>query len=128
MAVDDAGVIERRPHRRLTVKVDYDDSGAVRGLLESAGVAFDAAYETSVRFDVRVPVDEAEALLDRIASATSGRATDGWRELVSHRRSNRRLNRLHVKRPEGNVTTHEQRATHERDLTAPMIRHNRQYR
>ena len=74
MAVDDAGVVERRPRRRLVVEVEYDDSGTVRGLLESAGVAFDAAYEASVRFDIRAPADEADALADRLMSATSGRA------------------------------------------------------
>jgi uncharacterized YigZ family protein len=73
-AVDDAGVVERRPHRRLTVEVEYDDSGTVRGLLESVGADFEASYEETVEFDVRVPVDEAETLLDRIRSATGGRA------------------------------------------------------
>lgn len=75
LAVDDAGVTERRPRRRLTVEVAYDDSGTVRGLLESTGVTFEAAYEETVRFDVRVPVDEATGLLDRLRSATSGRAS-----------------------------------------------------
>jgi uncharacterized YigZ family protein len=73
-AADDAGVVTERPHRRVSVVVDYDDSGDVRGLLESAGVEFDADYAERVTFDARVPVDEAEGLLDRIRSATSGRA------------------------------------------------------
>lgn len=76
-AVDEAGVVERRPHRQLALEVDYDDSGTVRGLLESAAVAFDASYEETVRFDVRVPVDEADALLDRLLSATGGRLRVG---------------------------------------------------
>ncbi|WP_439027846.1 IMPACT family protein [Haloarchaeobius sp. DT45] len=73
-AVDDAGVVEARPHERFGVTVDYDDSGSVRGILESAGVDFEADYEARVSFDVRVAVAEAESLRDRIRSATSGRA------------------------------------------------------
>ncbi|MFB6092660.1 MAG: YigZ family protein [Haloquadratum sp.] len=73
-AVDDAGVVETEPHERFDVTVVYDDSGTVRGLLESAGVEFDASYEADVSFAVRAPVDEAAALRDRIRSATSGRA------------------------------------------------------
>ncbi|KZN25011.1 hypothetical protein A4G99_00225 [Haladaptatus sp. R4] len=73
-AVDDAGVIEERPHRRLDISVEYDDSGTVRGILESEGVEFDAEYDESVGFSVRVPVEESDALCDRLRSATSGRA------------------------------------------------------
>ncbi|RLM84139.1 YigZ family protein [Halobellus sp. Atlit-38R] len=73
-AVDDAGVVERVPHERFDVTVAYDDSGTVRGLLESAAVEFDAAYEADVFFEIRAPVDEASDLRDRIRSATSGRA------------------------------------------------------
>jgi uncharacterized YigZ family protein len=73
-AVDAAGVVEEVPHERLGVTVDYDDSGTVRGLLESAGVAFDADYGERVAFEVRVPVAAASDLRDRIRSATSGRA------------------------------------------------------
>jgi len=73
LAVDDAGVEERRPRRRVVLEVTYDDSGTVRGILTAAGVDVDAAYDETVRFDVRVPVDEAPALLDRLRSATSGR-------------------------------------------------------
>jgi len=74
-AVDDAGVVEAVPHERFAVTVDYDDSGTVRGLLESADVEFEAAYEAEVSFAVRVPVEDAAELRDRIRSATSGRAT-----------------------------------------------------
>jgi Uncharacterized conserved protein len=73
-AVDAAGVVESVPHERFTVTVAYDDSGTVRGLLESAGVEFSAAYEADVCFEVRVPTAEADGLRDRIRSATSGRA------------------------------------------------------
>jgi uncharacterized YigZ family protein len=72
--VDAAGVVEERPHERFVVTVDYDDSGSVRGLLESAGVEFEAAYEAEVTFDVRAAVAEAAELRDRVRSATSGRA------------------------------------------------------
>jgi putative IMPACT (imprinted ancient) family translation regulator len=72
-AVDAAGVVEERPHERVEVTVDYDDSGTVRGILESTGVEFEAAYEVRVTFDVRVPVDEADELRDRLRSATGGR-------------------------------------------------------
>jgi uncharacterized YigZ family protein len=73
-ALDDAGVVEEVPHETFSITVAYDDSGTVRGLLESAGVEFDAAYEEDVSFEVRVPVEEGAALRDRIRSATSGRA------------------------------------------------------
>jgi uncharacterized YigZ family protein len=72
--VEEAGVVEERPHERVRVTVEYDDSGTVRGILESEGLEFDADYETEVTFDVRVPTADAESLRDRIRSATSGRA------------------------------------------------------
>ncbi|MBV0902108.1 IMPACT family protein [Haloarcula salina] len=72
--VDAAGVVDEVPHEQFTVTVAYDDSGSVRGLLESAGVDFEADYEADVTFAVRVPTDEGNALRDRIRSATSGRA------------------------------------------------------
>lgn len=73
-AVDAAGVTERRPRERLTVTVSYDDSGTVRGLLESAGADFEASYDERVVFDVGVPVGDADELRDQIRSGTSGRA------------------------------------------------------
>jgi uncharacterized YigZ family protein len=72
-AVEAAGEVEERPHERFTATVDYDDSGTVRGILESVGVEFDAAYEARVTFEVRVPVDDADGLRDRLRSATGGR-------------------------------------------------------
>ncbi|MEF8979498.1 MAG: YigZ family protein [Haloarculaceae archaeon] len=74
-ALDDAGTVEQVPHEHFSVTVSYDDSGSVRGLLESACVEFEAAYEAEVRFEIRAPVGDAAALRDRIRSATSGRAT-----------------------------------------------------
>ncbi|MGQ4557549.1 YigZ family protein [Halobellus sp. GM3] len=73
-AVDDAGVVTTVPHERFSITVEYDDSGTVRGLLESADVEFDATYEADVSFAVRAPVATAPDLRDRIRSATSGRA------------------------------------------------------
>lgn len=72
-AIDAAGTTERVPHEQFTATVAYDDSGTVRGILESAGVEFDAAYESEVSFVVRVPIDAARALRERLNDATSGR-------------------------------------------------------
>ena len=72
--LDAAGMSTERPHERFAVTVDYDDSGTVRGILESEGVDFDADYAERVAFDVHVPVADGAALRDRIRSATSGRA------------------------------------------------------
>jgi len=71
--VDEAGVVEERPHRALVVETAYDDSGTVRGVIESSGVEFDADYDERVRFELRVPVAEVGKLVDRLNSATSGR-------------------------------------------------------
>jgi len=74
-AIDDAGIVEERPHERFAIAVEYDDSGTVRGVLESSGTEFEASYEERVVFDVRVPKADGNELRDRIRSATSGRAT-----------------------------------------------------
>ena len=71
--IDEAGVVKERPHRQLVVRTEYDDSGTVRGVIESSGVEFDADYGQTVTFELRVPVAEVEALVDRLNSATSGR-------------------------------------------------------
>lgn len=47
--------------------------GTAWGVLESAGVTFDAVSEKTVRFDVRVPTDTADGLPDGLRSATAGR-------------------------------------------------------
>ena len=72
--VDDAGVVTERPHERFEITVEYDDSGTVRGILESEDVEFEAAYSEAVTFALRVPEADAAALRDRIRSATSDRA------------------------------------------------------
>jgi len=73
-ALDAAEVVERRPHESFTVTVTYDDSGTVRGVLESEGVEFDADYAAEVTFEVSAPVADAADVRDRIRSATGGRA------------------------------------------------------
>ena len=72
-AVDEAGVVEERPHEQVSVVVDYDDSGTVRRIIESEELEFEADYEQRVSFEVRVPVADAAAFRDRLRSATSGR-------------------------------------------------------
>lgn len=72
-ALDDAGIVEERPHDAFTITTAYDDSGTVRGILESSGVEFEADYEADVQFAVRVPEASAADLRDRIRSATSDR-------------------------------------------------------
>lgn len=72
-AVDDAGVVTERPKARFAATVDYDDSGTVRGILESADCEFEAAYEARVAFDVTCDRAGADALRERLLSATSGR-------------------------------------------------------
>ncbi|UHH25143.1 IMPACT family protein [Halobacterium noricense] len=73
-AIEAAGVVEQRPQERFTVTVEYDDSGTVRGILESADCDFDADYGETVAFDVTVASEDAGDLRERIQSATSGRA------------------------------------------------------
>ena len=72
-ALEAAGIVEERPHRQLVVRTDYDDSGTVRGIIESADVSFEATYDERVRFDLRVPIPAADALVERLNDATSGR-------------------------------------------------------
>lgn len=73
-ALDEASIVEQRPQEAFTVVVDYDDSGTVRGILESEGSEFEADYGADVQFEVRVPVSAARDIRDRIRSATSARA------------------------------------------------------
>ncbi|MFB6299425.1 MAG: YigZ family protein [Halobacteriales archaeon] len=73
-AIEAAGVSERKPHERAIITVEYDDSGTVRGILESEGIEFEASYETEVTFEAVVPMTKASDLYDRLQSATSGRA------------------------------------------------------
>ncbi|MEF8777092.1 MAG: YigZ family protein [Haloarculaceae archaeon] len=72
-AVEDAGVVETVPSETVRIVVDYDDSGTVRGILESAGHEYEADYERRVTLEATVRAAEAAALRDRLRSATSGR-------------------------------------------------------
>ena len=72
-AVADAGTREAVPHKTVRAVVDYDDSGTVRGIVESVATDFEATYEVRVTFEARVPVAESESFRDRLRSATSGR-------------------------------------------------------
>jgi uncharacterized YigZ family protein len=74
-ALDDAGIVEAHPHEEFTVTAEYDDSGTVRGILESSEAEFEASYEAEVTFSVRVPESVGGSLRDRIRSATSDRIT-----------------------------------------------------
>jgi uncharacterized YigZ family protein len=76
-AVADAGTREAVPHETVRAVVDYDDSGTVRGIVESAATEFEATYEERVTFEARVPTVEAEGFRDRLRSATSGRVELG---------------------------------------------------
>ncbi len=72
-AVEAAGIVEEKPHETVSIAVEYDDSGTVRGIIESEGYEFEADYAAEVSFDVRVPVVAANGFRDRLRSATSGR-------------------------------------------------------
>lgn len=72
-AIEAAGVIEEKPHQQMSLRCTYDDSGTVRGILESVGVGFEANYDETVTFEVQVPIDDVEDLEERLRSATSGR-------------------------------------------------------
>jgi len=72
-AVDDAEIVEQLPHERFAATVAYDDSGTVRGILESTETEFEASYDEQASFEIRVPVTESAALRERLLNATSGR-------------------------------------------------------
>jgi uncharacterized YigZ family protein len=89
LAIDDAGVVTEQPHETVSIVVEYDDSGTVRGIIEGAAVEFEATYGERVGFQVRMPVTERDAFCERVLSATSGRATiDAEDEAQSGSRTN----------------------------------------
>ena len=73
-ALGDAGTKKTVPKETVRVKVGYDDSGTVRGIIESEGYDFDADYRENVVLVVRLPREKVDELKDRLLSATSGRA------------------------------------------------------
>lgn len=77
-AIEAATTEVRQPSASVSIEVAYDDSGSVHAILDGEDVAYDASYDTRVRIDASVPVDRVGAVLDRINSATSGRADIDW--------------------------------------------------
>jgi uncharacterized YigZ family protein len=73
-ALEDAGTTKTVPKETVRVEVNYDDSGTVRGIIESEGYDFDADYGENVAFVVRPPRERVDELKDRLLSATSGKA------------------------------------------------------
>lgn len=70
-----ATTTRRQPTQAAIIEVDYDDSGRLHAILDSEGVDYDADYGTVVSIQADLPTDRAPAILDRIRSATGGRAT-----------------------------------------------------
>lgn len=73
-AIDAAEVEERAPVVAIEIDIDYDDSGTVRSILESEDLSYEAAYEEHVRFQLSIPTDRVDSVIDRVLSATGGRA------------------------------------------------------
>lgn len=73
-ALEDAGTKKTVPKETVHVEVSYDDSGTVRGIIESEGYDFDADYGENVVLVVRPPREKVDELKDKLLSATSGRA------------------------------------------------------
>jgi uncharacterized YigZ family protein len=74
-AIADAGTTTTHPRTRFVATVDYDDSGTLRGVLESAETSFEARYDERVRFTIETPRHTADELRDRLRSATSDRVS-----------------------------------------------------
>lgn len=72
-AIEATKIVEKRPQTRFSITAAYDDSGTVRGIIESSSAAFDADYGECVTFAVRLPVADADDLTERLRDATSGR-------------------------------------------------------
>jgi uncharacterized YigZ family protein len=73
-ALENAGTHTTVPRDEIRVEVGYDDSGTVRDVLESEDVGFEADYGESVVFVVRPTAETVEDVVERILSATRGRA------------------------------------------------------
>ena len=73
-AVEAAGIEDVRPQERIEIVVEYDESGTVRRIVESAASEFEADYDERVRILALVPSADAAAFRDRVLSATGGRA------------------------------------------------------
>lgn len=69
-----AEIETRLPTTEIRLEVHYEDSGTVQGVLESENIAFDATYEELVCFNVEVPNQRLDSVVDRLRSATGDRA------------------------------------------------------
>lgn len=74
-AIPEATVVEHESTATLDVEVGYDDSGTVRSVLESEGLEFEASYDETVTFAVTTPRRRLDAVIGRLRSATSDRAS-----------------------------------------------------
>ena len=76
-ALEAATIEAVEPQSWVRLTVAYDDSGAVRGIVESVATEFEASYRETVVFDARVPRRALESFRDRLRSATAGRVEFG---------------------------------------------------
>lgn len=82
-ALDELGLVERRPVRVVSTTVDYVTAGKLENELRSAGhhVA-DVHYGDAVRFDLHIADDRVREFGDWLAEATAGSATIETGELI----------------------------------------------
>lgn len=74
-ALDDVGLLERRPVRIVTTTVDYLLAGKLDNDLRSAGYQVaDTDYRAEVRFRINVPESEVDTFRTWLAEATGGAA------------------------------------------------------
>lgn len=72
--LDRGSLLELVPTVELLVAHAWDDTGAVQGVLGALGLApVSADYGAEARLRLQVPAHEAEALLEALRDATSGR-------------------------------------------------------
>jgi Uncharacterized conserved protein len=74
-AISDAGIRNAVPRTQLTITAEYDDSGTIRGILDSENITFEASYDAQVEFEIEVSEELYSDLTERLLSATHGRAT-----------------------------------------------------
>lgn len=74
-AISAADTETRFPTSTVEIASSYDDSGTIRGVLDSEAVTYEARYEETVTFVTSMPTNRLEDVLDRIRSATGGRAS-----------------------------------------------------
>lgn len=72
-AIANADIEEREPQQYFSIETTYDDSGRVRGVLESTAASFDATYEAHVTFRGSVPTSTYPELYEQLMDTTSGR-------------------------------------------------------